>query len=141
MITFNGDANYNVFKREGSFNDQVFDFSADKWTGKLVTKFKVNKAIDLETTVQHESREQTVQGTIAANTYMDLGMKIKILKGKGVFNAAVRDLFASRIRKNTIDNEDFYIYHESMRGRFVTFSFSYGFGKGEAMQYSGNRRR
>jgi outer membrane receptor protein involved in Fe transport len=138
-LTLNGDFNYNVFKRDGSFNDQTFNFSADKWTGKLTGKYKINKAIDVEISGRHESRERTVQGKLAENSSMDAGLKIKILNGKGVFNVSVRDIFSSRVRKNTIDNEDFYIYQRSQRGRFLTFSFSYGFGKGEAMQYSGRR--
>ena len=140
-ITINGDANYNIFKREGQFNDQNFDFSADQWSGKLTTKFKVNKSLDLELTGRYESREQTIQGVIAANTFGDFGLRYKILKGKGVFNVSVRDIFASRIRQNTVDQNDFYLYSRSLRGRFITFGFSYGFGKGEAMQFSGARRR
>ncbi len=141
-FTLNGDMNYNVFKRDGVFNDQIFDFSADKWTGKLTSKYKITKDIDVELTGQHESRERTVQGKLAANTYMDMGVKIKVLKGgKGVLNISVRDVFASRIRQDNIDNEDFRIYHKSQRGRFAALGFSYGFGKGEAMQYSGQRRR
>jgi outer membrane receptor protein involved in Fe transport len=140
-FTFNGDMNYSKFKRDGVFSDQVFDFSADKWSGKLTGKYKINKDLDVELTGQHESREQTVQGILTANTYMDAGLKFKILQGRGVFNMSVRDAFASRVREDTIDNDDFYIHHRSQRGRFITFGFSYGFGKGEAMQYSGARRR
>lgn len=140
-ITLNGDANYNVFKREGTFNDQVFDFSADQWSGKLTAKFKVSKSIDTEVTTRYQSREQTIQGIRADNLFADFGFRYKILKGRGVFNFSVRDVFASRVRQNTIDQEEFYIYSRGQRGRFVTVGFSYGFGKGEAMQYSGNRRR
>ncbi|MEM9547816.1 MAG: TonB-dependent receptor [Bacteroidota bacterium] len=140
-ITINGDANYNIFKREGTFNDQVFDFSADQWSGKLTTKYKVSKALDMEVTTRHESREQTIQGILAANTFLDFGLRYKILKGKGVFNMSVRDIFASRIRQNTIDQDDFFLYSRSLRGRFITFGFSYGFGKGEAMEFSGAKRR
>ena len=139
-LTFNGDLNYNTFYRNGQFNDQIFDFSADLWSVKLTSKYKVNKQLDLEATTRHESREQTIQGVIAANTFLDLGLRYKILNGRGVFNFAVRDLFASRIRQNTIDQDDFFLFSRSLRGRFVTFGFSYGFGKGEAMQYSGRRR-
>ena len=139
-FTFNGDANYNVFKRDGAFNDQKFDFSADKWSGKLTTKFKMNKAFEIELTSQYESREQTVQGVLSANAYADLGLRYKIRNGQGVFNFSVRDIFASRIRKDMIDQNDFYILARNQRGRFITLGFSYGFGKGEAMQYSGRRR-
>ncbi len=139
--TINADANYNVFKRVGSFNDQNFDFSADKWSGKITSKYKIKKGLDVELTGRHESREQTIQGRLSPYTTLDAGLKYKILNGKGVFNVSVRDVFASRIRENTIDQPDFYLYSRSLRGRFIRVGFSYGFGKGEAMQYGGGRRR
>lgn len=139
-ITLNSDLNYNIFTREGEFNDQNFDFSADQWSGKLTTKYKIKKGIDFEVTGRYESEEQTIQGTIAPNARLDAGLRIKILKGKGVFNFSARDIFASGIRKTTINQTNFYIFSRQLRGRFLTLGFSYGFGKGEAMQYSGRRR-
>lgn len=140
-ITISGDVNYSVFKREGTFGDQEFDFSADQWSGKLTSKYKVSKSLDVEVTARHESRRQTIQGMIKGNTFMDFGLRYKILKGRGVFSMSVRDVFASRIRQNTVDQEDFHLYSHRQRGRFITLGFSYGFGKGEAMEYSGRRRR
>ncbi|MGB0840466.1 MAG: TonB-dependent receptor domain-containing protein, partial [Chitinophagales bacterium] len=140
-LVLNGDANYNLFVREGSFNNQDFDFSANQWFGKLSAKYKISKALDTELTTRYESAEQTIQGIRAANLFADFGLKYKILDGKGVFNFSVRDIFASRIRQMTIDQPDFYTYSFGQRGRFITLGFSYGFGKGEAMQYAGSRRR
>jgi len=140
-LTINGDLNYNLFSKSGRFNDQVFDFSADRYSTDITFKYKWSKLLDVEVSGEHESREQTIQGTRAANTFMNLGLRYKILKGKGIFNISVRDVFASRIRKTEVDQDDFYLFSRSLRGRFITFGFSYGFGKGEAMQYSGGRRR
>lgn len=140
-IVFNGDALYNVFKRNGQFEDQVFDFSADQWNAKLTTKYKLSKAFDAELSARYESKFQTLQGVRAANAFADFGFRYKILKNRGVFNFSVRDIFASRINQISIDNADYYTFSKRQRGRFITFGFSYGFGKGEAMQYSGNRRR
>jgi len=139
-ITLNTDLNYNVFTREGEFNDQSFDFSADQWSGKLTTKYKIKKGIDFEVTGRYQSREQTIQGMQAPNARMDMGLRIKILNGKGVFSLSGRDIFASGIRRTTVNQDNFYIFSEGFRGRFLTLGFSYGFGKGEAMQYSGRRR-
>jgi len=50
-------------------------------------------------------------------------------------------IFASRIRESEIVQEDFSLYSFRQRGRFITFGFSYGFGKGEAMEFSGRKRR
>lgn len=57
-----------------------------------------------------------------------------------MFSLGVRDLFESRISESEVAQEDFYVYSQAYRGRFVTLGFSYGFGKGEAMEYAGKRR-
>ncbi len=140
-LVINGDANYNIFVRKGQLGDQNFDFSADRWSGKLTTKYKFSRKLDTELSIRYESAFQTIQGERAGNLFANFGLKYKILKGRGVFNFSVRDIFASRIRQITIKQADFYTFSSGQRGRFITLGFSYGFGKGEAMQYSGRRRR
>lgn len=140
-ITLNGDANYNYFSRKGEFDDQLFDFSADQWSSKLTSKFKVNKSLDFEVTGRYRSEVITVQGSNSDNLFADFGLRYKIMNGRAVINLSVRDVFASRIRESVREADDFYAYSFSQRGRFISLGFSYGFGKGEAMQYSGGRRR
>ena len=72
---------------------------------------------------------------------MDLGFRKKILKGKTVVNVGVRDLFESRLSERFLSQPTFEMYDFGKRGRFITLGISYGFGKGEAMTYSGGRRR
>ena len=55
-------------------------------------------------------------------------------------NVGVRDVFESRIQESYASNANFESYNYDKRGRFFTFGVSYGFGKGEAMTYSGRRR-
>lgn len=141
VFSIHGDANYNLFVRKGTFENQVFDFIAYQWQSKLTGKYKVNKKLDIELSGNYRSRVQTIQGIVSGNIFSNLGLRYKILKGKGVLNASVRDIFASRYREIVVDQEDFYLYSYGQRGRFITLGFSYGFGKGEAMQYSGGRRR
>jgi len=107
----------------------------------LTSKFKINKSFDFEVTGRYRSKEKTIQGSRAANLFADLGLRYKIMKGKGVFNFSIRDVFASRVREIINESDDFYVYSFGQRGRFITLGFSYGFGKGEAMTYSGSRRR
>ncbi len=140
-LTINGDINYNYFSRKGNLNTTSFDFDANQWSGKLTSKFKLPADIDLEATGHYQSKYQTVQAELSDNLFLDLGLRKKILKGRGVFNLSVRDLFASRVRESTITQEEFYLFSRQQRGRFVTFGFSYGFGKGEAMEFSGQKRR
>ncbi len=140
-LSVNGDFNYNYFNRQGSLEATSFDFSADQWSTKMTAKIKLPAQIDFEATGRYQSKYKTVQSEVSDNLYADLGVRKKILKGKGVFNFSVRDVFASRIRESITNQTNFYLYDWSKRGRFVTLGFSYGFGKGEAMEYSGQRRR
>ncbi len=139
-LTINGDFNFNYFDRKGEFEGADFDFTAERWSGKMTAKFKLPAKIDFEVTGQYESGFQTVQGTVSDQLYADMGLRKKILKGKAVINASVRDVFASRIRESETVQPDFSIYSYRLRGRFITLGFSYGFGKGEAMEYTGRRR-
>ncbi len=140
-LSVNGDFNYNYFNREGTFEATSFDFTADQWTTKLTAKFKLPWQLEFETTGQYESKRKTIQGTNSGNLFADMGLRKKLLKGKLIFNVSVRDVFASRKWESELDQPDFYLYSRSQRGRFVTFGLSYGFGKGEAMEYGGQRRR
>ena len=139
-LTFNTDFNLHYFNRKGEFQGQNFDFSGDKWQAKLLAKIKVAKPVDLELTGNYESDFKTIQGNEQQQMYMNAGLRIKLWKGKGIINVGVRDVFASRIWRTSVDQPDFYLYSQSTRGRFMTLGFSYGFGKGEAMTYSGGRR-
>ncbi|NND94371.1 MAG: TonB-dependent receptor, partial [Flavobacteriales bacterium] len=139
--TLNGDFNFNQFQREGEFQETDFDFDGNQWSARLVSKFKLPKNLEFEITGNYRSKVKNVQGVQSASPSIDLGFRQKIMKGKIVANLGVRDLFKSRIFENIIDDDEFYLYSWSQRGRFITFGLSYGFGKGEAMTYSGGRRR
>ena len=136
-LTIMGDFNYGYFSREGEFQGTVFDFKGDQWSSQLNFKFDLKWDIDLEVTPQYQSRLKTVQGEQSGFLYSDVGIRKKLWKGRGVVNLAVRDVFASRIRETIVDQETFYVYNFAKRGRFITLGFSYSFGKGEAMSYSG----
>ncbi|WP_027418096.1 outer membrane beta-barrel family protein [Crocinitomix catalasitica] len=139
-LTLSGDFNYGYFNRVGTFEDQVFDFNGDKWSSKLTAKIKLPADIEVELSGNQESRYATVQGVNSGFVYGNIGLRKKLWKGKGVINASVQDVFASRIRESIVDQPDYYLYNYGQRGRFFTIGFSYSFGKGEAMTYSGKRR-
>ncbi len=140
-MTLNSDLNYNFFIRKGTFDDVSFDFNAHRWSTKINAKFKIPADFEFELTGNYQSKYKTAQGETADNIYADVGLRKKIKGGKVVLNMSVRDVFGSRNRETEVSTEDFYAYSFGKRGPFVTFGFSYGFGKGEAMQYSGARRR
>tara|TARA_R110002049_G_scaffold116643_1_gene269360 strand:+ start:5366 stop:7756 length:2391 start_codon:yes stop_codon:yes gene_type:complete len=138
-ISFTGDLNYNYFNREGDFELQSFDFSGDRWSSTLGTKIGLPAKVDFEITGNHQSNYKTVQGYVKGYVYADVGLRKKLLNGKAVINLGVLDLFKSRISESYTVQPTFEVYNHGLRGRFVTLGFSYGFGKGEAMTYSGRR--
>ena len=140
-LSINGDFNYNYFNRQGSFENTSLNFSADQWSIKWIAKFKLPKQIDFEITGNYRSKYKTVQGVISNNTFANLGLRKKIMKNKGTINLSIRDIFASRVWEMETNQSESYIYSRRQRGRFITLGLNYSFGKGEAMEYSGQRRR
>ena len=140
-LTITGDINYNYFDRVGTFEAQSFDFSGNQWSSRLGTKVGLPADIDVELTGRYQSGYNTIQGEVSGYAFLDLGVRKKIFKGKAVVNLGIRDLFESRISERFVSQPTFESYSYSQRGRFITLGVSYGFGKGEAMTYSGGRRR
>jgi len=138
--TVNADLNYNYFSREGEFESVSFDFTGDQWSGRLTNKFKLPADIDFEFISNYQSGYVTVQGEVSGFAFVDLGLRKKMMKGKTILNLSIRDLFASRIFESETRQPNFYLYDYRLRGRFITVGVSFGFGKGEAMEFSGQKQ-
>lgn len=109
-------------------------------SAQLTTKFKLPWQLEAEITGDYRSRFQTIQRAVSETVFANLGLRKKILKGKIVISLSIRDVFASRNRRIEVFQEEVYSYSFRQRGRFFNLGFSYGFGNGEAMEYSGRRR-
>ncbi|MDF9797951.1 outer membrane receptor protein involved in Fe transport [Catalinimonas alkaloidigena] len=138
--SLNGDFNYNYFKREGDFEGTSFDFNADQWSARMTSKFGLPADFDVEITGNYQSGYLTFQREMSGYVFADLGVRKKIMKGKTIVNLSIRDVFASRIFESETRQSSFYLYDYRLRGRFITLGVSYGFGKGEAMEFSGQKR-
>ena len=139
-LSVNGDFNYSYFQREGTFEATLFNFNGDRWSTRVTTKFKLPADIDLEVSGDYRSSFPTFQQEVSENFFVDFGLRKKIFKGKTILNLSIRDLFASRIFERITEQPDFYLRDSRQRGRFITFGVSFGFGKGEAMEFSGQKR-
>ena len=123
------------------YDANSFGFDGKRWEASLTSKVKLPAEFDFEITNNYISKYETLQQSISDNLYVDIGLRKKILKGKTILNLSIRDLFASRVDESTTSQPEFYLYNSRKRGRFINFGISYGFGKGEAMEFSGQRRR
>ncbi|WP_192348552.1 outer membrane beta-barrel family protein [Algoriphagus sp. Y33] len=138
-ISVNGDFNFGWIRKFGTFEESVFDFHADQWTSRITSKFNLPADISLELIGHFNSRRQTLQGTVSQNVFADLGIRKKLMKGRAIVNLSVRDVFASRIYEVNTFQPEFTNYSWEKDGRFVTLGVSFGFGKGDAMEFSGQK--
>ncbi|MDN5204919.1 TonB-dependent receptor [Fulvivirgaceae bacterium BMA10] len=137
-LTVLADFNWMYFERTGNFENNVFDFNNTSWNSRLTTKFKFPNDITGEIRVRYRSEIQNLQAIIDDNIYADLGLKKKLFKGRTVINLSVRDVFNSRRFVSTADQPAFFRFNDSQRSqRRVVLGISYGFGKGDAIEYSG----
>ncbi|MEO0339022.1 MAG: TonB-dependent receptor [Bacteroidota bacterium] len=139
-LTFNTDMNYNAFSRDAELDGQNFDFSADQFWSRLVAKAKPTKNLEFELTGNFQSGFQTIQGDVSGTSWMDIGARQKIADGRWVLNLSIRDAFVTRIFESQLNQPNFSLYNWNRRGRFVIIGLSYGFGKGEAMQFAGQKQ-
>lgn len=138
-FTLTGDFNINYFNRTGIFETQNFDFKGNRWNSSITSKFKLPLEFDFEMSGNYNSNFISIQGEVSESYFIDFGVRKKILKGKVILNLSVRDVFATRIDESFSSQGDFFSLDSRRRGRFITFGVSYGFGKGEAMEFSGQR--
>jgi len=134
------DGNWVSFSRTGTLESNDFDFSNTSWSSQMTNKFKFPYDIEAEIRVDYQSKVEGVQGISDDRIYADFGVKKKFMKGRAVVNFSVRDVFKSRKYINISDQDTFYRYNERLRGaQQAVLGFSYGFGKGDAMEFSGHK--
>ena len=142
-IVITSDFNLNRFNRRGVWGKQNFNFNGNSWSSELRSKIKFPKDLDLELTLNYLSDFRTVDGERGPSRNLNFGIRKKIVDGRGVINLIVRDIFATRVRESRAIRSNFIVDNWSTSGTFFSLGFSYGFGKGEAMEYQskGGRRR
>lgn len=140
FLSFMLDLNYSLYDRTGEFDGNSFDFQSDSWSGRLTSKLKLPYDFDMEVKGRYYSAYKDVQGTYDPGYTVDFGLKKKFMKGRTVINLSVRDLFDSRKRASETNLPNYYQYSERRRGgRVIVLGVSYGFGKGDAMEFSGHK--
>lgn len=134
------DANWVYFQRSGSLENDLFDFSNTRWESRFTSKLNLPNNWDIEVRARYQSAYQGIITNLEDVFFMDLGIRKKILRGRGVLNFSVRDLFNSRKFIEEADQPTFYRLDASRWNvRSFVLGFSYSFGKGEAMEYSGRK--
>ena len=108
------DANYQYYNREGSY-EQDFDFNNNALSFRLTTKLKLPSKIDLEMRLRHNFDYKDVQSTYEARTTMDMGIRKKLFKGRGVIHLSINNVFDTDKRSSVSDQSTFYRFDEHRR--------------------------
>ncbi len=142
-IVITSDFNLNRFNRRGIWGTQNFNFNGTRWSSELRSKIKFPKDLDVEATLNYLSGYSTVDGERGPSRNINFGVRKKIADGRGVINLMVRDIFGTRVSESRAIRSNFIVNNWATSGTFFSLGFSYGFGKGEAMEYQskGGRRR
>lgn len=139
-LTFLADFNWAYFARSGQYDQTSFDFENTRWSGRFTAKIKLPLSIDVELRMRYRSDEQQLLGVVRENFYGDFGLRKKLWKGRAVINFSVRDVLSSRRYITEIDQPVFYRYsNRQWGGRRMVLGLSFGFGKGDAMEFSGHK--
>lgn len=134
------DANYSYYNRNGDYEETSFDFNSSTYSGRFTTKLKLPSNFDVEARLRYRSSYKDVQSIHLAQTTLNLGLRKKILKGKGVIHLTMNNVLNSDKKGEEIDLPNLYRFNEQSRdGRRIILGISYGFGKGEAMEFSGQK--
>ncbi len=139
-LSLSSDFNWGYFNRKGTFNNTNFDLNSQNWSARLNAKLNLGKGINAQLSGRYRSKIKELTQTQRDNYFIDFGIRKKVLQGRGVLNLSIRDLFSTRRDASIIDLTDYYVSNSRKRGRFIVFGFSYGFGKGDAMEFSGHKQ-
>lgn len=119
---------FNFFRSITDGGNLGEEFSADTyaWTGRINSRMTFWKKLDFQLMFNYRGPQLRPQGERKAIAYLDAGLSMEILKGKGNLNLNVRDVFNSRRYRFITDIEDLYSEGDFRWSvRTVTLGFTY----------------
>lgn len=126
----NAGINFYYQTTDGEYEGQ--DLSAETFSaaGRVNSKWKLPKGINVQASVRYISPRNTPQGKSKSMTMMDLAASVDLWKGKGVLSLNVRDVFNTRRWRSEVLTDDFFRETEfQWASRQTTLSFTYYFGQ------------
>ncbi len=103
--------------------------------GRVVSSMTVWKDLDIQVFLMMRAPAETAQGRRKGMIFSNIGLKKKILDGKGTVGLSARSLFGLTRFSYITDTEDLYqTFTGQMEPNLLNFSFSYRFGKQERQQ-------
>lgn len=122
----NGSFNYFRSILDGGILGEQYNADAFSYTGRLNSNIKLGKGINFQIMYNYRGARVTAQGTRKAMSFMDMGIKMDILKKKGSLNLKLSDVFNTRVFVMETFGEGFYIetrYRHASRVFFINFTY------------------
>jgi outer membrane receptor protein involved in Fe transport len=148
----NGSFNFFNSTVRGDYNGVSYNADRFSWMGRLTSKWKVWRKVDIQLRGFYRAPVVTPQGNSLSMASVDIGTSMDIMKNNATITLNVRDLFNSRRMRYEITGIGFYSEgSHRWRPRSVSLDFSYrinqkkrrgqrsegGFEGGEEMPFGG----
>jgi outer membrane receptor protein involved in Fe transport len=133
----NLNANLNFFRNilDGDLDGINYHTDDYSWTGRINSRFTIQKGLDFQLSANYQSASETAQGKRLAMFSADCGLSKDVLKGKGTFTLNVRDIFGTRRHAFESYGENFYSRTDARWGStVVTLNFNYRINQNKKRQ-------
>lgn len=123
-------------------NGQIYKVSGEKrnsfaWDARMMANFKLPWGIGLQLTGSYRSKTLTAQGSRQPGWRVEAGIRKSF--GNWTFSVNCRDIFNSRVFKDSVVGPGYYQYNEHTHGsRSVRFTIKYSFGNMKAKHNRNN---
>ncbi|MBW8052080.1 MAG: TonB-dependent receptor, partial [Cytophagales bacterium] len=111
----NGSFNYFRSIVDGGNLGEGFASDFYSWTGRLSSQMTVLKDMDIQIMFNYRAPRETTQGMRREIYFIDIGIKKRVLKGKGTISLRLSDVLNSRKYAGETNGPGFYIYSEYKR--------------------------
>jgi outer membrane receptor protein involved in Fe transport len=139
--TMNANANVFYSVTDGEFSDVRYYAENLSFNGRLNSRWKVWKKLDVQANYRYRAPQTTTQGRRQSFSVLDLGISMDVLSGNGTLVANVNDVFNTGIYRGITEGENFYSEGSYRRRvRQFTLNFTYRINQKKKRERGGGGR-
>lgn len=129
-LNLSGEFNYYAFEDNGSYENQLFDYSDSNWFMRLNSRANLPKDLAMQVSFNYQGENRSAQTTRKGNYYMDIALSKNLLANEATITFNAQNIFNSRQTEWTTLGDAFYFEgnRQSIGARF-NLSFTYRFNK------------
>lgn len=122
----NGNFNFYRAITTGKYEGEELSSDTWSWMARGSSKMTIMKKLDFQLSGNYRAPQNTTQGKMLSDYWLDAGLSKDIFKGNGRLTLSVKDLFNTHKRRIIIDQENFYSEFEfQWHARQIVLSLNY----------------